>query len=360
LPRFIKRVSKKKGLMPGSLVYVGDKAGTEPRISVIDYDEQRLTTADHITVENALEYLDKKTITWIDLCGVHDVDLVRRLGEAYELHSLVQEDILNTGQRPKFEESDDYLFLVLKMLHPDREDDRIEVEQVSFVIGPNYVISFQEKEGDVFDPVRERLRKTVPRVRFLGADYLAYALIDAVVDGYFLILETMGEKIEQVEERLLDEPKPEDLEQVHELKRELLIMRKAVWPLREVIGAISRSESKLIHAYTFPYLRDLYEHTIQVIDTIETFRDMVSGLLDLYLTSVSNRMNEIMKVLTIIATIFIPLGFLAGVYGMNFDTGSSPFNMPELHYRFGYPIFWLVALLIGGGLFLFFRKRRWL
>jgi magnesium transporter len=346
--------------MPGSLVYVGEKREEDPHISVIDYDVERLTTADRITVESALEYLDKKTITWINLTGVHDVDLVKQLGDAYELHALVQEDILNTGQRPKFEETEDHIFIVLKMLHPDASGEQINVEQVSLIIGPNFVISFQEQEGDVFDSVRERLKKTVPRVRFLGADYLAYSLMDAVVDGYFYILEQMGERIESTEERLLDNPKPEDLEEIHELKRELVIMRKAVWPMREVVGALSRSESKLIHDYTIPYLRDLYEHTIQVIDTVETFRDMVSGLLDLYLTSVSNRMNEIMKVLTIIATIFIPLGFLAGVYGMNFETGISPFNMPELGFRYGYPLFWFIALLIGGGLFVFFRKKRWL
>ena len=194
----------------------------------------------------------------------------------------------------------------------------------------------------------------------MGTDYLAYAMVDAVVDHYFYILESLGERIQDMEDELAETPQKESLGIIHELKRELIYMRRSVWPLREVIGGLDRSESDLIHDYTAPYIRDLYEHTVQVIDTVETFRDMVSGLLDIYLSSVSNKMNEVMKVLTIIATIFIPLGFLAGVYGMNFDTSISPFNLPELGFRYGYPLFWLTALLIGGGLFWFFKRKRWI
>jgi len=270
------------------------------------------------------------------------------------------EDIVNPGQRPKIEDTTDYIFLVVKMLYNDPDGGDIISEQVSIIYGNNFVISFQEREGDVFNYVRDRLRKAVPRVRFMGADYLAYALVDAIIDHYFLVLEAIGEKIESMEDELVKRPQVKDLELIHDLKRKLIHIRKSIWPLREVIGGWDRLETKLIQDYTRAYLRDLYEHTIQVIDTVETFRDMVSGLLDIYLSSISNRMNEIMKVLTIIATIFIPLGFLAGVFGMNFDPTVSPYNMPELGFRYGYLMFWIVVMLVGGGLFLFFKRKRWL
>jgi magnesium transporter len=222
------------------------------------------------------------------------------------------------------------------------------------------VLSFQERPGDVFEPIRERLRKTSPRVRFMNSDYLAYTLIDAIVDHYFVVLESVAANIEDVEDALIKNPQSEDLEAIHDLKRQLIMMRKATWPLREVVGGLERLETDLVKDSTSPYLRDLYEHTIQVIDTVETFRDIVSGLLDVYLSSVSNKMNEVMKVLTLIATIFIPLGFLAGVYGMNFDTSISVLNMPELGLRYGYIIFWIVAICIGGGLYLYFKRKKWL
>jgi magnesium transporter len=275
------------------------------------------------------------------------------------VHPLIREDIANTGQRPKLEICDDYIFLSIKMLYPDADKDQIVSEQISCIFGGNFVISFQERTGDVFEPVRARLRKAVPRVRFMTSDYLAYTLVDAIVDHYFVILENLAVRIESTEDDLLDDPTPAILATIHDLKRQLIIIRKATWPLREVISGLERSESALIQGSSRPYIRDVYEHTIQVIDTVEIFRDMVSGLLDIYLSSVSNKMNEIMKVLTIIATIFIPLGFLAGVYGMNFDTASR-YNMPELSLRYGYLLFWGLVVLVSGGLLLFFRKKRWI
>jgi magnesium transporter len=359
MTRLIKKISKKIGLKPGSVVYVGEKKAEKVKINVIDFDDTNYSEMDFPSVEGCLPFRDTATRTWINLSGIHEVDIVKRLGEHFGLHELVLEDIVNTGHRPKIEDNGDYLTVVMKMLYNGGPDVELTAEQVSVVIGKNYVITFQEQSGDVFDPVRDRIKRTVPRVRFRKTDYLAYALIDAVVDNYFLVLEKMGERIEALEEELVENPAPGNLQTIHELKREQKFMRKAVWPLREVIGGLERTESALIHDYTRPYLRDLYEHTIQVIDTVETFRDMVSGLLDIYLSSVSNKMNQVMKVLTIIATIFIPLGFLAGVYGMNFDPSISPFNMPELAFRYGYPLFWIVALVIGLGLFFYFRWKKW-
>ncbi|MFH1891748.1 MAG: magnesium/cobalt transporter CorA [Candidatus Zixiibacteriota bacterium] len=358
--KHIKKFSKKAGLKPGTVVHIGERKVETVKISVIDYDQTNHQTLELKSIEECFPYKETLSLTWIDICGLHDVELIAKLGHHFGLHDLVLEDIANTGQRPKIEEADDYIFIVLKMLYHDNKTGELVSEQVSLVFGTNFLLSFQEKEGDVFDNVRQRIEKTVPRVRFLGTDYLAYALMDAVIDHYFIVLENDGEKIEALEEDLVTNPKREDIETIHEMKRELLGMRRRIWPLREVVGGLERSESPLIHDYTKPYVRDLYEHVVQVIDTVETFREMVSGLLDIYLSSISNRMNEVMKVLTIIATIFIPLGFLAGIYGMNFDTSVSPFNMPELGLKYGYLLFWLVALAVGGGLVMYFRKRKWL
>jgi len=360
MPRLIKKHSKSKGLKPGAVVFVGDQKIEKIRIRIIDFDETNIEEKEVSSIEECFPFKETPTVTWINIDGLHEVEQIEKIGEHFDIHPLVLEDIANTGQRPKLEVSENYFFLVLKMLYCDSDDDGMKSEQFSFVVGNNFVISFQERVGDVFEPVRNRIRKTIPRIRFMNTDYLTYTLIDAIVDGYFSVLETLGERIENMEDRLISDPTPANLETIHDLKRELILMRKAVWPLREVIGGLERLESKMIYDTTRPYLRDLYEHTIQVIDTVETFRDMVSGLLDIYMSSISNKMNEVMKVLTIIATIFIPLGFLAGVYGMNFDTSSSPLNMPELGLPFGYIMFWGLAVLIGGGLFIFFKRKRWL
>lgn len=360
MTRLMKRVSKKAGMKPGSVVHVGDRKVDKVKIDIIDYDETSHRASEAKDVQDCLPYKDSSTVTWIDVCGLHDVDMISTLGKHFGFHDLVLEDVANTGQRPKMDDMDQYVFIVLKMLYYDSESGHLASEQVSIIFGSTYLISFRERDGGILDSVRRRIEKTVPRVRFLGTDYLAYALMDAVVDNYFVVLESLGEKIEVLEEDLVDNPKQEDIEAIHEMKRELLGIRKRIWPLREVVSGLERIESPLLHDYTQPYVRDLYEHVIQVSDTVETFRDMVSGLLDIYLSSVSNRMNQVMKVLTIIATIFIPLSFIAGIYGMNFDTSVSPFNMPELGLKYGYILFWVAVVFVGGGLVVFFKRQKWL
>ena len=352
--RFIKRVSKKAGLPPGTLVHVGEKKIEKTRIRVIDYDEAGLEERELATVDDCFPYKDTHSVTWINIDGLHEVDIIQKLGDRFELHPLNLEDIVNTGHRPKMEDFEDYLFLIVKMITYDDEDSLVKAEQVSLVLGPNYVISFQENVGDIFEPIRERLRKGKGRIRKKGPDYLLYALIDAIVDNYFVVLEMIAQEIESLEDTIMISPTTDLLQTIHNLKRELIFLRKSVWPLREAISSLEKSESGLVQEKTSVYLRDVYDHTIQVVDTVETFRDMVSGMLDVYLSSVSNRMNEVMKVLTIIATIFIPLTFLAGIYGMNFK------YMPELEWEWGYPLLWSIMLFVGLALVLYFRRKKWL
>lgn len=350
--RFFKKMSKKAGLPPGTLVADVDKDAAPVKITVIDYDENSYEETELEAVTDCRLFREKPTVTWVNVDGVHRVDVLEELGECFGLHPLVLEDIANTDQRPKTEDFGNYLFVVLKMLN--YAGDEVGTEQVSLILGPNYVLSFQEREGDVFDAVRERIRNAKGRIRKTGPDYLAYALLDAVVDNYFVILERIGEKVGLLEDELAENPKPETLQNVHELKREMIILRKSVWPLREVVNGLIRDDSKLVHESTGVFLKDVYDHTIQVIDAVETYRDVLSGMLDLYLSTVSNRMNEVMKVLTIIATIFIPLTFVAGIYGMNFQF------MPELGWHWSYPLVWLVMVTVAVLMVLFFRRKRWL
>jgi magnesium transporter len=354
MPKLIKKRSKKAGLPPGTLVHIGERKSETPKITIMDYDESSFQEKEIKTIEECLLFKDKPTVTWINVDGLHQVEILEKIGECYGFHPLVMEDILNTDQRPKMEDYGDYIYIVLKMLDQGNKNNEIVTEQISFILGPNFVISFQEKEGDVFDPTRERIKNGKGRIRKMGADYLAYSLLDSIVDSYFIILEKLGEKIEFLEEKLITRPTPETLQTIHHLKREMIFLRKAVWPLREVISGLERNESSLIMEFTRIYLRDVYDHTIQTIDTIETFRDMVSGMLDIYLSSVSNRLNSVMKVLTIIATIFMPLTFLAGIYGMNFK------YMPELEWRWGYPVIWLIMIGIGVFMLAYFKKKNWL
>ncbi len=354
MPRLIKRRSRKAGLPPGTLIHIGEKKVEALKITIMDYDEAHFQEKETKAVEECFAFKDTPGVTWINIDGLHQIDFLEKLGECYGFHPLVLEDILNTDQRPKMEDYGDYLYIVLRMLSYKDQGREIETEQVSLILGPNFVFSFQEKEGDSFDPIRQRIRNNKGRIRKMGADYLAYALIDSIVDNYFIIMEKLGETIEFLEEELVTHPVPETLRTIHQLKRELIFLRKAVWPLREVIASLERGELTLIKEATRLYLRDVYDHTIQVIDTIETFRDMISGMLDIYLSSVSNRLNSVMKVLTIIATIFMPLTFLAGIYGMNFK------HFPELEWRWSYPLFWLVSALITISMLLYFKKKKWL
>jgi magnesium transporter len=344
---------KKAGLPPGSLVHTGTRKIDKVKIRIIDYDEKNFMEKDVATIEDCLPFKGKPTVTWINIDGVHDAQVIEKIGRHFEIHPLTLEDIMNVGQRPKLEDFEDHIFIVLKMLSFDKESRKIRSEQVSLILGPDFVFSFQETDWDLFDPIRERLRSSKGRIRRLGSDYLAYSLMDIVVDQYFSILESIGDIIEDSEEDLIDNPSPNTLQEIRALKRDMINLRRSIWPLREVVGGLERSESSLINEKTRIYFRDVYDHTIQVIETVETFRDMVSGMLDIYLSSVSNKMNEIMQVLTIIATIFIPLTFIAGLYGMNFK------YMPELEWQLGYPMVWFAMIVITSLMVLFFRRKRW-
>jgi magnesium transporter len=354
MPRVMQKRSQKAGLPPGTVVHVGEKRTERAKITVLDYDEAHFHEAEVQTVGETLPFKNSPTVTWINVDGIHEVEILDQLGDSFGLHPLVVEDIANTDQRPKTEDFGDYIYVVLRMLQYEKGGEEVVTEQTSLILGERYVLSFQERPGDVFDPIRERIRSYKGRIRKMGADYLAYTLIDSIVDNYFVVLERLGEEIESLEEQLVTNPIPETLQTIHELKREMIFLRKSVWPLREVINALERGESSLIQESTGIYLRDVYDHTIQVIDAVETLRDMISGMLDIYLSSISNRMNEVMKVLTIIATIFIPLTLIAGIYGMNFS------YMPELEWPWGYFMVWLVMLVVGGSMLVYFRRRRWL
>jgi magnesium transporter len=349
------RRSIKGGLPPGALVHIGERKASETKVKVFTYNATYVVEQTVETIESCFPLEDRTGVTWIDVDGLHDTEALGILGEHLGLHPLVVEDILNTEQRPKLEDHGEYIFVVLKSLyHVDEKNGQPEIEQISLVLGANYVLSFQEREGDEFEPIRDRIRTNEGRIRKAGADYLAYSLIDLIVDQYFVVLERFGDEIEALEEELIAKPTTETLHAIHQLKREMAFLRKSMWPLREVISGLERSESLLIHESTRLYLRDVYDHTIQVIDVVETFRDMLSGMLDIYLSSVSNRMNEVMKVLTIISTLFMPITFIAGVYGMNFR------HMPELEWPWAYPLVWITMLVIAALMIVYFRRRKWL
>lgn len=353
MPKLAKKISQKAGLPPGSLVYVGDKAEKQLKIRVVEYNDDSYAENVFSSLEACLMPAGPGKITWLDINGLQHIQSLQKLGECFRLHPLVLEDILNTHQRPKLEDHGDYLYLVLKVLTCQEPLGEVNSEQLSLIVGSDFVISLHEGEETLFDPIRDRL-KARGKIRRSGADYLAYALIDLVVDQYFVILERQGEAIEDLEEELIRRPEPQTLHKIHQLKRDMILLRRSVWPLREVLSQMERRESPLIQEATAIYFKDVYDHVIQVIDTVETFREMLSGMLDVYLSSVSNRLNEIMKVLTIIATVFIPLTFVAGVYGMNFE------YMPELKWRWGYFAVLAFMGLTGVCMLLLFRKRKWL
>ena len=354
MPKFIKKISKKAGAAPGTLIHIGEKKTDKVRITVMDYDPDHLREQVLDAIEETFRFKDLSTTTWINIDGIHDVEPIDKIGKHYNIHPLTLEDIVNTGHRPKAEDFEEYAYFTLKMLHLDEQNDEIRSEQISLVLGKNVLISFQEARGDVFAPIRERIRKGKGRIRKSGCDYLAYALLDAVVDHYFIILEKMGTKVETLEEKLIDQPTPDTIQTIHEMKRELIYLRKQVWPIRELINNIIKGEFPLIHEDIILFFNDIYDHKIQVIDTVESYRDVLSGMMDLYLSTISNRMNEVMKVLTIIATIFIPITFVAGIYGMNFK------YMPELDWQYGYFIAWSIIGLIVVGMILYFKWRKWI
>lgn len=354
MPKHLKRRSQKAGLPPGALIYTGDKVEGKTRITIVEYDEQEVHTREIASWAECPVLEDKPRVLWIDVSGISHVDNLERLGECFKLHPLVLEDILNVDQRPKVEDYEDYLYLVLKAISSPPEDEDIVAEQISLILGHNYVLSFHENDEDLFKPIRERLTTAKGRIRKAGADYLAYTLMDLIVDNYFVTLERFGEQVEDLEDEVVDRAVPATLQKVHRSKNHMILLRRSLWPLREVIAHLERRESPLISEATAVYFKDVYDHSIIAIDTVETYRDILSGLLDIYLSSVSNRLNQIMKVLTIFATIFMPLTFLVGVYGMNFK------NMPELRWHYGYFGLWALMILLAGSMVLYFKKRKWI
>jgi magnesium transporter len=351
--RFLKKRSVKAGMPPGSLVHIGETPTEAVSIELIGYAPETFEEQRFQTVDDCLLHLDRPGITWVNVEGVHDVEIIRHLGEHFSLHPLVLEDIVNTVQRPKIEDYDGYLFIVLRMLRPTGGGE-FTSEQLSMILGDNYLFTFQEGlQGDVFDMVRERLRNNKGKGRSMGADYLAYALIDAIVDSYFSVLEDLGERIVNLEENLTLSPDTTTLHEINDIKKEIIFLRKAVWPLREAVSFLERGDSHLLSPATRLYFRDVYDHAVQVIDTVETYRDLLSGMLDLYLSSISNRINEVMKFLAVIGTIFMPLTFLVGVYGMNFK------HMPELEWHYGYFILWGLMIGLSIAMIIYFRRKRW-
>lgn len=354
MSKLSRRRVKPAGSSPGTVVYVGAHRDAPVKMSWVRYSPSDLKAG--VVVEKQLPHLLNETdgVLWINIDGVHDTQLLTSIGRTFNLHPLVVEDIANTVQRPKLEDFGEYLFVAMKMIVYARDSLTLKAEHVSLIVGRNFVLSFLEDEGDVFEPVRARLKHGRGQIRGSGPDYLLYALIDAVVDKYFEVLEDVGEDIERIEHAVVDQGGDVVLRDIYATKRQLISFRRAVWPLREAIHSLQRDDSDLIKPPTRLFLRDLYDHLVHVMDTVETSRDIVSGMLDVYLSSTNNRMNEIMKVLTIMSSIFIPLTFIVGVYGMNFE------YMPELKSPWGYPAVLIGMLVLAVSLLVWFKKKRWI
>ncbi len=351
--RKVKNMSKKIGLPPGTLIFTGERKVEEEKITVIDYNEIEIESRESKQLEKNLSEIGKNKIRWINIDGLGQIENIEELGKELNLHPLVLEDVVNPQQRPKIEGYEEYIFIVLRCLHWSKELKNIISEQISIVLGKRLVITFRESSSPIFLPILERLNKSRGKIRKMGADYLVYSLIDIIIDNYFEIIEGLGRRLDKLEELLISNPQIETLQSIRKLKREVNALRRSIWPSRNVINGLQREES-LVDDATQIYLRDVYDHIIQIVDTFENYRDTISGMLDMYLSSVSNKMNEIMKVLTIISTIFIPISFLAGFYGMNFV------YMPELSSPIAYPLLIMVMSLIGITMILFFKRKKWL
>jgi len=352
VPKVIK--PRRQNEVPGTVTYTGNKASLVTKVEIIDYSKEHYSRTDSENIEDAFGFETSEQITWININGLSNTKEIERLGEYYSLHPLIQEDIVTTNQRPKMDEYEDYLFIVFKMLHYTDDGDFIN-EHVSMVVGKDYVTTFQESDGDVFDGLRDRLENSKGRVRNAGADYLMFAILDAVVDNYFSVIETLSEKIEVIEDQLFEDKIEDDITQdIQILKKEILRIRRAVVPLREVINRLEKTDTDLIDPKTRHYIQDLYDHIIQVSESVDIYREMIWGLMDMYMTTISNKMNEVMKVLTIMASIFIPLTFMAGIYGMNFD------YIPELKLKYGYFYLWGAMITVFLGLLYYFKRKKWL
>lgn len=348
------KISTKKGKPPGSLIYMGPRKDVPITIDYIQYNTENYTAKSLTNIPDNIQIQGEDNITWIDIKGLHDISIVEKIGKAADIHSLTLEDLLNVNQRPKVDFFNAYIFLVVQVLKFEKETNSIESEQLSIILSEKSIITFLEGPSDIFDSLKNRMEKTVGRIRNGSADYLAYSILDLVIDDYYEVVEKTGERIENVEEQLIQQAKKIAIRDIYEIKRELIDLKKSISPIREIITKLEKSDSPLINERTRLYFRDLYDHEIQIIDTIEQYRDLTSGLADMYLSSVSNKMNEIIKVLTILSSVFIPLTFIVGVYGMNFK------NMPELEWHYGYYISLIFMLIIAIVMILFFKWRKWL
>jgi len=347
-------ISEKVGMSPGSLIHIGDIHDQDQHITIIDYTKNSGEVIDVESIDDILKFKDKNSVTWVNVEGLKNIEIIESIGQAFNIHPLVLEDILNTHQRAKFEDYDDYQYIVLKGLFLENKDSTVIYEQISILLLNNFVFTFKEKKDNLFEPIEKRIQNSKNRIRGLGPDYLTYAILDSIIDQNFALLESLDEIIDSIEEELLLNPGADTLKRIQNIKRELIYIRRSVSPLRELLNSILRVESPLIEEKTQIYFRDVYDHVLRISETIELQRDMVYGLMDMYQTSISNKMNEVMKVLTVFASIFIPLTFIAGVYGMNFE------YMPELQWRLAYPILWVIFIVVGVGLLIYFRRKKWL
>ena len=353
MARFLKNREKVKGQSPGALIFVGTQKVDTIHIHLIDYDDNHLTEKELVDIKDGAPCKQTRSVTWINVNGLHDVAAIGNIGRAFDLHPLVMEDILNTGQRAKIDDYGSYIFIVLKMIRFDKDAQKIVNEQLSVVLADTFVLTFQERPGDVFNPVRERIRRQTSRIRGFGTDYLAYALMDTVVENYISVIEYIGDQIEDLEEAALSGHDSDVMESINLFKRETSYLRKSIRPAREAVFQLSRLESDLIHEKTLPFLKDMEDLIIHATEAIDTYRDLLTDQLNIYNSVVANKMNDIMKVLTIFAAIFIPLTFIAGIYGTNFE------YLPELKYKYSYFIFWGVLIAVAGAMLYQFRKKRW-
>ena len=350
---YIHKKARKYGAIPGSLIHLGRQKAEKTKFSKIIFDENNFDQLFPESIEACSSVSEKLLNIWINIDGLHEIKVIDYIGNKLKIHPLLLEDILNTTHRPKWEEYEDYIFIVLKLVEFKSELNEVRTDQVCIILGERMVLTFQEMERSTFEPIVQRLQNSAGRIRKMGADYLVYSLIDLIIDSYFVTLEKIAEKIESLEEEIMSQPNEQTLKKIHKLKREMIYLRKSIWPVREIISKFQRSDSKLINPVTLVFSGDLYDHIIQIIETLDTFRDILNGMHDTYLSTISNRLNEIMKVLTIISTIFIPLTFIVGVYGMNFHF------MPELEWRYGYFITWGIMLVLFILMLLFFKRKRW-
>lgn len=354
MARFIKDRTKSQGKAPGSLILIGRQKMEQPVIKLMQYDKYNIVEKELSSIEEVLPLSEEKKVTWINIYGIHDIELIKKVGESFKIQPLFLEDLLNTDQRPKYEDGDLYDAFILKMLKYDEQEKEISAEQLTLILGKNYVFTLQEQVGDVFDAVRNRIRNKKGRIRLNDNDYLAYSLLDTIVDNYIFLIETIGRQIEELEDKIFHKPDQKIIEDIYKHKTELNFLRKSIRPVKDLMVHLLKSDNSLFQEINRTFLEDLNELVIQATETIELYNNMISDHLNIYNSTVGNRMNEVMKVLTIFASIFIPLTFFAGIYGMNFE------NIPELKYKYSYFIFWIVTLCIGIGLIFYFKKKKWL